>query len=302
MNAIVLFSYASLESVDDVGPFLKHVMHSHATDEVIEMGKKQFLEIGTNDPLTYSMHRIGRKLASVMSEDTAAEWKYYIGNKHTTPFVKETIEACVKDGAERIFTVPTTPFYSKTGTKLYEIQVRRTLEHLGVDIPVIPLRNYYQSPEFINIMSERLEEAYHFLPQDAKSNAEVIFTCHSMPGSESSNADFIEQYQSLIDALMDKVSFKAKAFRTYRSGGHDKHNWLQPDILEVMAERIEAGASGFVVSELLSIIANMEVIQEVGFDGVRLAEKHGLPFMQTSYLNDSYELIDFLIQKIKENN
>lgn len=299
VHAIILYSYATLTSIDDVGDFYRHIMHSYATEEVIKQGKNNFKKIGMSDPLSSTTKRLGRILVQRLEKETGEEWKYYIGNKHTFPFVKDAIEQCVKDGAEKIIAIPTTPIHAKTGTELYHKQAKKALKQLSSNIPLILLTDYYKEELFIDMMAERLKDAYGWLSEDSRKNTEIIFTSHSLPGSTEKNRDFITQYEYLANKLMEKLPEAIPYSLAYRSAGPDKDVWLGPDILDVMKERADKGAKAFVCCELLSIIANVEVIQEVGMDAHRLTEELNVDFVQTEYINDHYDFVEFLVGKIK---
>lgn len=298
MHAIILYSYATLTSIDDVGEFYRHIMHSYATEEVIEQGKDKFRAIGLCDPLSSTTKRLGRILVQRLEKETGEEWKYYIGNKHTYPFVKDAVEQCIKDGVKKIIAIPTTPIYAKTGTELYHKQARKALEQSASNIPLILLTDYYKEELFIDMMAERLVDAYGWLSEDIRKNTEVIFTSHSLPGSIEKNRNFIQQYEFLASKLMEKLPKDVSYSLAYRSAGPDKDLWLSPDILDVMRERAHNGAKAFVCCELLSIIANAEVIQEVGNDAHRLAEELNVDFVQTEYIDDHYDFVEFLVGKI----
>ena len=62
MNALILFSYSHIQSLDDIPTFYHHLSHGRATDTMVERGERLFRSLGTPDPLTTVTRRIGRAL------------------------------------------------------------------------------------------------------------------------------------------------------------------------------------------------------------------------------------------------
>jgi ferrochelatase len=298
MNALILFSYSSIQSLDDIQPFYDHLTHGHATPATYERGRRLFTSIGTADPLATVTNRIGRALISRLEQETGQEWKYYIGTKHSHPFVEEAVTQSLKDGADHIYTLSLTPLYSKTGTRVYERTVVNTVEKLGkkgVEITHIPAM--YDNDTLAGLLADRLKNAIHWLPHDVRGEAEIIFTSHSMPGNERTQHDFIRQFEKLAENVMTRSPLKSYRL-AYRSATPGKQPWLEPDILDVIRQVKKEGKRAVIVSELLSIIENAEVVKEIGHDAHQLAESLDMTFVQTEYLNDSFDFVQFLIEYV----
>lgn len=54
------------------------------------------------------------------------------------------------------------------------------------------------------------------------------------------------------------------------------------------------GTESIVVCELLSVIENMEVLEEIGQEAKEKALNLGMEFIQSRYLNNSYDFVMFL--------
>lgn len=298
MNALIIFSYGNIQSLDDIDIFYNSLSHGHGTEEMFDRGYKLFRSIGTCDPLASTTKRIGRMLVSQLENQTQSKWKYYIGNKHTFPSIENAVQQAVQDGAREIFTLSLTPLYSKTGSRVYERVVAKALRHHEKEhLPLKHIRPYYNNESFINLLAERLQDAINWLPNEISDDAEIIFTSHSMPGNEKTQYDFIRQYEYLAKKIMEKVAINTYRL-AYRSESPGPQSWLGPDILDVVQEVAKDGKKGVIVCEVLSIIANAEVIQEVSRDAQHLAHKLGMEFVQTEYLNDSADFVEVLTRHI----
>lgn len=296
MNALLLFSYANINSMDDIESFYMSLSHGSVSKETLNNGKNMFQSLGTSDPLGTNTRRIGKALTEKLQQITGETWKYYIGNKHIYPFVDDAIDQCVKDGVEQIFTLSLTPFYSRTGTEFYEKQAVKALQKRSQYVKITHVTPFYQHASFVNVMQNRLSDAIHWLPKQLREEAVVIFTAHSMPGTEKAHMNFIRQYQSLAQTLAATTKLK-EYFLAYRSRGSQPERWLEPDVLDVIKDIASTGVKAVIVCELLSVIANAEAVRELGSDAKKTAYKHGMFFVQTEYVNDSYDFINALLEQ-----
>jgi len=87
MNALIIFSYATIKSLDDIESFYTHLSHGRPSQTMIDRGYQLFRSIGTCDPLAATTKRIGQALINRLQTETKTEWKFYVGGKHTYPFI-----------------------------------------------------------------------------------------------------------------------------------------------------------------------------------------------------------------------
>lgn len=298
MNAIILFSYASIHSLDDVESFYHHLFHGNVKEESKNRGLTMYKSLVTCDQLGSNTKRIGEALTRRLQTSTGEEWNFYIGNKHISPFVDDAVNQSIKDGAKRIVTLALTPFYSRTGTEMYEKQVLKSLDEQGYpDIPVTHIPPFYNNDAVVNVLSKRLNDAIHWLPENVRDKADVIFTAHSMPGKPGAHKTFIDQYTQMARRLMNTAKM-SNYHIAYRSGGNHPQQWLGPDFSDVMKDIADKDSEAVIVCELLSMLANAEAIQELGEEGKSLANQLGLKFVQTEYPNDSDDFVTALHQHI----
>lgn len=291
MNAIVLYNYSMIESMDNIESFYRHLSRGNISAKALKQGKNLFKSIGTCDPLASTTKRIGKALIRRMKAATGEAWTYYIGSKHTAPHMADVAKKCIQDGVKRIITVPSTPLYSNIGSKRYEYILEKSLQES--DILIRHISHYYDNEAFIDLLADRLNDAISWLPSTIRHRAEIIFVAHSMPGVASAHQEFIRQYKYLARRLTEKVAFTSYEI-TYRSAGPSPQRWLEPDIIDVIQKAAESGKKAIVACELLSIIENAEVIQEVGRDAQEMARSLNMEFVQTEYVNDSDDFLHVL--------
>lgn len=299
MNALILFSYANIHSLDDIEPFYEHIFHGNVKASSLERGFKMYRSLATCDPLAPNTERIGKSLIRRLEHLTDEQWCFYIGNKHIEPFVEDAVKQCLKDGARKIVTLALTPFYSRTGTDMYEREVVKCLERKEKKdhISLIHIPPFYHDERIIDVFSNRLHHAINWLPKSLRDEAHVIFTAHSMPGRPEAHQVFIQQFKTVADRLIKTTTIN-NYHLAYRSQGDYPQIWLEPNVLSVIKEIAESGGKAVVVCELLSVIANAEAIKELNVESKTLAEDLGMYYVQTEYLNDSDDFLTALSQYV----
>lgn len=301
MKGLILFSYNTLNSIDEVYDFYNHLFHSRQSPEVIHQYVKKFRQFGKMDPSTYYTKLIAESIVSEVSEATGDTWKLYVGNKHTPPFVDEATEQAIQDGCTTLFTLSFSPLHSKTGYIANLQKVNKIVEKLKPTLEVISLDDYWIDSEYINLLAKRLKSTYNYAsPQDKENNkVKIIFTSHSLPGTESSNKDFINQYLQFGKRILEKAKLDEVPHRfAYRSVGPATQKWLRPDICDVLKEEQEKGTKTVVAFELFSMIENLEAVLELGGEAKQVAIDLNMSFYQVPYLNDSYDVVKFFIEKL----
>lgn len=299
----MIFSYNTIKSIDEVYDFYDHLFHSKAEPNVINQYVSKFRLFGKMDPSTYYTYLAGEAIVNGLNNNTGDTWKLYVGNKHTPLFIDEATEQAIKDGCTELYTLSFSPLHSKTGYISYLQKVNKVVGNLNPAVNVVSLGDYWEDSQYSKILAKRLKSAYDYASKEDKENnkVKIIFTSHSLPGTESSNKDFIDQYMKLGSLILAEAGLENVPHRfAYRSVGPETQKWLRPDICDVLKEEKEEGIKTVIVFELLSLVENIEAVLEIGEEAKNVATKLGMSFYQVPYLNDSYDFVKFFIDKISQ--
>ena len=289
MKGLILFSYNMLPKRDELILFYEHLFHGKLPEGYIDKKMPVYETFGFTDPLTHYTTSIADSLAH-------EQLRVYHGCKHSTPFVEDGVVQAVADGCEKIYMLTLSPFISKTGTISYEQKVEKYVQQHAPHIELVSLNGYSADPRFVQLLVQHVEQALTYTGKQPT----IIFTVHSLPGTDKANADFLQQYEALAKAIMEQLP--AHPYRlAFRSVGLETQKWLRPDILTVLQEEHEQQTEAVVVCELLSIVENMEVVTEIGQEAKHFAQQRGMDFIQMRYVNDSYRFVSFLKALIEEN-
>lgn len=304
MIGLILFAYGGPNSMDDLLSYYIDIHHGRVPDETyMEEVKNKYRHIGEGNLLGAVTKRQGEALQHALQPYLNEEIKSYVAFKHTPPYVKDTVEQMLKDGVKKIITFPIKPLYSKMGIRFYQNQVRKTLEELQMEVPIMDIEHWHMNEGFIDVIASRVKTAYEWLPRDVQNNAYVLFTAHSQPGLAKTHEVYIRQFQELAKAVAEKLSLNNWE-TAFRSLGKKKELWLGPDVQDVVPELAKKGCTGIVACDLLSITTNMEVLYDIGYDLLDVCRELNIELVRTTFLNDSYDFIQVLkrivIEKVKE--
>ncbi|MBY0084014.1 MULTISPECIES: ferrochelatase [Brevibacillus] len=301
MKALLMLSYASLQSIDDVLPFYTHLFHGKVpSSDTLKAAKTRFQSIGVADPLGSVTARQALALERRLNQTEGGERiKVYQATKHTSPFVHETVQQMVADGVTELYAFPTSPLYSRTGTAAYYQSVRKALEASGANIPVVEINHWHRYPGIAEAISLRLRTALQWLSVENRSEATVLFTAHSQPGVPEVNNEFIQAFKELAEEVAMRADCK-KWQLAYRSAGPAPQKWLGPDVHAMIEKVPESGGKAVVVCDLLSLTENVEAIFDCRIHCRVKAEACGLEFVSTEFLNDSADYMDALVEMIRE--
>lgn len=293
MNMLVLFSYGSLGSVDDVADFYYDILHGHATESYIKEGVRKYKAYGMADPLGANTKRVGRALVKYLQKETREEWITMIGNRHTSPSFEALAQECALLNPKRIITFSLTPFDSVTGKNAYEKKFEQAFRVENQVTPITHVRPFFDNQLFTDVLIDRAKTAQTWLPAAVRPKAEIVFTVHSKPGTPKGHQQMIAQYTGLAKQIAAALAVENYHI-AYRSGQPAPQRWLGPDVLDVVSELGNRGVEAVMFIELLSVIENIEVIQEITKDAIEKAHSLGMEAVQSEYLNDSTDFVEAL--------
>lgn len=300
MNILVLFSYGSVTSIDDVAGFYDDIYHGAATEDNIENGIRTYDAHGMADPLATNTKRIGRALVKKLMKATGETWKSYVANHHTKPSIQTVAEACIHLNPKRIATFSLTPFDSLTGSNAYAKRFVKHFRQANEETEIIHVSPFAANDQFVEVLSDRAKTAYEWLPERERENAEIVFTAHSKPGTPKAHQTMITQYESLTERVATTLNIKNYTL-AYRSGNPLPQRWLGPDVLDVVDDLHGKGVSAIIFIEALSVIENLEAIQEITKEAIGKAKGLGMAAVQSEFLNDSSDFVDALFDHLSND-
>lgn len=297
MNILVLFSYGSLRTIDDVAGFYDDIFHGHGTAEQIEKGVEKYRALEKAEALGSNTYRIGRFLAKRLQQITGEEWETFVANHHASPSIEEVAKECAEMDPKQVVTLGLTPFDSVTGKNAYERRFAKKFRAHHASATIVHAASFYDNQLFRNVIVDRAKTAKQWLKEEVRNKAEIVFTAHSKPGTAAAHQKMINEYNELAKHIATELPCEHYHI-AYRSGQPAPQRWLGPDVLDVISELAERQVSAVIFIEVLSVIENLEAVEEVTKDAVAKARSLGMEAIQSEYLNDSADFVEALVDHL----
>jgi ferrochelatase len=157
--------------------------------------------------------------------------------------------------------------------------VERAREVVGPSAPQVDkIRVFYNHPSFILANAERISEALGRLPIDMRSSAHLAFTAHSIPSAMAANCDYERQLTETCRLVAESLGIGVDRWRlVYQSrSGRPTDPWLEPDILDHLADLKAKGAEAVVVHPVGFLSDHMEVVYDLDEEARHASARLGL--------------------------
>jgi len=301
---VVLMTYGSPATLDDIPVYLKHVYGGRdASETVITEFRRRYHLIG-GSPLL----RITREQAAALQEELNAQhphgptFRVAAGMRFAPPFVADvTPEAAA--GANQLIGVIMSPQYSPIIMSGYI----RALEDAAAslqrdDLELKIARDWHLQPYFLQALSERVQQALERFPPPVRERVPVLLTAHSMPKRVvEKEPGYINDLKETAAAVAERVGLsKERWMFCYQSAGHTPEEWLKPDFADVMPELHAAGHTHVLIAPVQFLADHLEILYDIEIGARQQAEEHGIQFARTESLNTSPLFIKALAEVVKE--
>jgi ferrochelatase len=300
-DALLVLSFGGPEGPDDVRPFLENVTAGrNVPPERLDEVAEHYLHFGGVSPINAQ----NRSLIAALDAELQAhgpQLPIYFGNRNWHPFVTDTVRQMRDDGVARALVFVTSAFSSYSGCRQYREDVIRALETLETETPAFDkLRVFYNHPGFIEPMIARTRAALAQIPEERRSEAQLVFTAHSIPHAMARHCAYEAQLREASRLIAAGVGV-ADHILAYQSRSGPTHvPWLEPDILDVLASLREDGATDVVVVPVGFISDHMEILFDLDTEAQDAASELGLNLIRAETVGTDPTLVRMIRDLIVE--
>ena len=183
-SALIFLSFGGPEKADDVVPFLENVTRGRGIPrERLEQVGEHYFTLGGRSPINDQNKQIIANLEAELRE-RGQDLPIYFGNRNWEPFVEDAMVRATRDGFRHLYVFATSAWGGYSGCAQYQEDIRRGLDAIaaaGLDAPTVErLPQFHAHPAFISLFARAVDSARASLG-DAQSDAELVFTAHSVP-------------------------------------------------------------------------------------------------------------------------
>lgn len=296
-DAVLVIAFGGPEGPGDVRPFLANVLRGRrVAPERVEAVAHHYELFDGVSPITELTRRQASGL-EVALEERGVNLPVYVGMRNWHPFLADTLRQMSEDGVARAVGVIAAAHRSYSSCTQYRENVadaRRGLREAGLpDVEVTYVRDWHLSAGFVGANASNIEAAIGALPPDARDDAEIVFTAHSIPVSMAERYPYEKQIRESAHAVIEHLarSTRHPAPRTWRvvfqsRSGRPEDPWLGPDVCEYLRETAGRRTPAVVLSPIGFVSDHIEVLYDLGVEAADVARDVGLPLARASAVND----------------
>jgi ferrochelatase len=307
-DAIIVISFGGPESRDEVLPFLENVLRGkNVPRERMLAVAEHYFHFDGKSPINAQ----NRALIAALEAELAhhgPNLPVYWGNRNWDPLLADTLRQMKADGVQRALAFVTSAYSSYSGCRQYRENIMAAQAEIGEGAPQIDkLRVFYNHPSFIQVMAERVREAFAQLPEEVRAHAQLIFTAHSIPLSMAEGCDYVKQLQEACRLTAERLTsegiISAEDHRlVYQSrSGPPTQTWLEPDILDYLTELKQEGKkSAAVIAPIGFISDHMEVLYDLDTEARALCAELKLPMARAATAGTHPKFVSMIRELIVE--
>jgi ferrochelatase len=287
-TAVVLMAYGTPRSKEEILPYYTDIRRGRPpTDEQLQDLTNRYEAIGGLSPLKQLTEDQRDALQDELNSISPHQFQVFLGLKHASPFIEETVAEVVELGYKKIVGLVLAPHYSSYSIGQYMDRVRAVAEPAGITVSGID--SWAREEAFIDFLANDMREKLASLPERTK----VLFTAHSLPQRIIDGGDpYPEELRATAELVAEKVGLTRWSDWSiaWQSAGRTPEPWIGPDILEVIDSFAAQSASdepidGVLVSACGFVADHLEVLFDLDIEASKHAESHGIAFARTACVN-----------------
>jgi protoporphyrin/coproporphyrin ferrochelatase len=297
---VLLMALGGPDSLEAVEPFLRNVRHGRPTpEEMVEEFRDRYRRIGGKSPLLDISLAQARAL-EVELNGGAARFRAYVGMRHWSPFIRDTVARMRDDGLRRVVAACLTPYNSRMSVGAYFADLDEAIAQRGTAFEVARIESWNDRPELILAYADKVRDGLANLAAAGHPDPVVLFTAHSLPERIMRAGD---PYERELEETMAAIRKSLPPFRSrlcYQSAGRTEEPWLGPPLEEVLDELGQAGESAVLVAPFGFVSDHLEILYDVDIEATERARRLGMQLARTESLNADPRFIRALAGVVRD--
>ena len=300
---VVLMTYGSPASLDDVPSYLRNIRGGRQPDQALVAEFQRRYSVIGGSPLL----RITREQAAALEKELGVvgkgdSYRVVAGMRFSPPTIPEVVrEAAPESGL--VVGLIMSPQFSPTIMGGYVKTLTEAVAALhrgGLRLKVA--EDWHLQPYFLEALAQRVSEALQRVPPEARDDVPVLLTAHSMPKRVvEGEPGYIDQLEETAAAAADLAGLQEGRWMfCYQSAGHTPEEWLKPDFADMMPRLREGGFKHVVIAPVQFLADHLEVLYDIDIGAREQAEKQGMQFHRIESLNTSPLFIRALAAVVEE--
>jgi len=296
-DSVLVISFGGPQGPDDIRPFLANVLRGRrVSPERVEEVAHHYELFGGVSPITEMTQRQAAGLRARLAA-AGHPLPVYVGMRNWHPLLPDTLRAMHRDGARRAIGFIAAAQHSYSSCQQYRENVaaaRAELRREGHDVDVTFVGSWYDHPLFIAANADHVRAALGRLPPDARAQARLIFTAHSIPTSMAVSSRYEAQLRESARLVAAAAGVDDWALVYQSRSGRPGDPWLEPDVCDYLRLEKAAGLAAAVLCPIGFVCDHVEVLYDLDREAANVCRELGLPMARAETVNDDPLFLDMM--------
>jgi ferrochelatase len=221
---------------------------------------------------------------------TGIELPLYWGNRNWEPYAKDVVARMRDDGVRRAIVLATSATSSYSSCRQYREDMALAEASVDGAVELVKLRHFFDHPGFVAANIAGVQAALASLPEDARGEARLVFTAHSVPETMDASSGpardrlYSRQQREVARLVAEAVRGTGADFdMVWQSrSGPPSVPWLAPDINDHLRTVAAGGTRAVVVCPTGFVSDHMEVLWDLDNEARETASDLGLAFARAA--------------------
>src|SRR3989344_6198426 len=230
-TGVVLMTYGSATTAEHVVEYFERIYKGKASVELIQDFENRYRLVG-HSPLV----EITEKQAALLQQSLGDRYVVRAGMRHFAPFIEDAVVDCRTMGATSLIGIILSPQFSSFIMEGYKTAFMNAATRHGFGGDATVVEPWGTEPHFVELLASRVRQSLKDLQEEYGVSVPVIFTTHSLPQRVvERDPSYLQQLQSTIDAVREKLDGGLEWYAGYQSAGHTPEKWLKPELVDILS-------------------------------------------------------------------
>ncbi len=291
-DSVLMVGFGGPTRADEVRPFLDNVLRGRPVPpERYEAVVHHYEMLGGASPYNELTMRQADALRVELGKKNI-DAPVAVGMRNWAPYVADSFRSLADHGARRVLCFILAPHRSEASFERYQQTVRDAQNSLGESaLEVVYPEPWHDHPLFIKAVASRTREALDRLDANARSDARLIFTAHSIPVAMAEASQYVEQLTESARMVASELGVGSWQFAYQSRSGSPRDNWLEPDINETLRNLTSKVA---VVVPIGFLCDHVEILYDLDIEAARVAREMGIRFERVPTVGDHPLFIEMM--------
>lgn len=299
-TGILLMAYGGPNSLEEIPGYLADIRSGRpTTPAVLEEITNNYRQIGGKSPL---LELTRQQMHAIVAHFDPAQFRFYIGMRHWSPWIEETVREMIEDGITRAVSVVMAPHYSQLSIAKYQEKIATGLEMYRGQIEFRHVESYHTAPALIQALANRVREGVNRWSEAERERVHVVFSAHSLPERILKMGDpYDAQLRETARLVAEHAGLLAERWSwSYQSAGRSPEPWLGPQIQDHLVDLAGRGIKNVVSVPVGFVCDHVEILYDIDILAQGVARAHGMRLGRPPALNTDPLFIEAVIEAIEQ--